>query len=606
MNNSKNIPADALSLVSTTKDPETAAKIKALTREKERAVAEEQYRLAGQIKQAIEIYRQGGEELLRLSRQKQAAVASEDYEGAQVLKDQIDAIRDRLDVEVFRICASAKEAAPARQTGPALASPRGSEVAAELPQLAEMQRPTTQTLSSVAAASAAAPAKPASPDQAASSKAVGESMLPVQWFLLDLHLIFPSTSSSFLFYSLKTAVSADDRPLQVAKQPNLDVSITSAPPTRPATTTIGRTPSEPVQPQEHFTPKKSLPRSPPVAVATVSSFDERPVGQSSNGRAAKNSQAPAASAAAASPSSTADLTVAKLTEAQKAAQSAAITVFGENCVAKLNSKAWQLKDEALCDVLRELKAGFPGQDRSRVCAALGQVFQQAASVRVKKVAARVTELVQALVRQYLPQNKLSAPDCETLFAALLPELIQHCGEVAAPARAEAQQLLLDLAQCPAVPSEYSVAKHCLTPLPTGVVWRLAQGVLEVAQGLVETLGLSDAGAPASGISLADVVAFAGPLLRHAKTEVRTAAVTLLTACYQRAGRRVENLLNLDAHKDGALIKMLQDSFSAAKPLSLPPASKAAPKSPAGKSAAVAGDKGGKTKAVSPTPKAKRR
>jgi Asp-tRNA(Asn)/Glu-tRNA(Gln) amidotransferase A subunit family amidase len=105
------------SLPRTSQDPETAVQVKQLEREKERAIAAEDYRRAAQIKHAIAVHQETGRQLFVLAKEKKEAVAQEDFERAQGLKDEMDELRARVEAELTPAAPDTPRAPPRASVG---------------------------------------------------------------------------------------------------------------------------------------------------------------------------------------------------------------------------------------------------------------------------------------------------------------------------------------------------------------------------------------------------------------------------------------------------------------------------------------------------------
>lgn len=81
-------------------DGPTAAKLRSLADAKSKAVENEDYKTAKQIKQVENELRDLGAELAQLDIAKKQAVRSEDYDRAAMLKDETDALRDEIEDKV--------------------------------------------------------------------------------------------------------------------------------------------------------------------------------------------------------------------------------------------------------------------------------------------------------------------------------------------------------------------------------------------------------------------------------------------------------------------------------------------------------------------------
>ena len=329
----------------------------------------------------------------------------------------------------------------------------------------------------------------------------------------------------------------------------------------------------PARPRSPSTPPPPRAASPPPASAaearlarshaapgapSMADLDEMPVG-GGNGKKAMGGQAQGAPGEPA---------LATLTPAQHNALAAALAAFGDDCVRRLVSKSWQLKDAALTTILKAVASGMPGVSPTTVCGALAQVLRQLDGIKLKKVVARRLELTSAIIRAVLPALS-SASAGGTAAAEVVGEvvtvLLPSCGESVAATRQQAQNMMLTLLTGPAAAAarEAGAVESCLAPQPKAAPPRQALGMLELAGRLVREHGLSDAGAPGAPATLSQVMALASPLLRNAKVDIRNAAMETVAQCYRRAGQKAIQLASIDPATEGALAKALDAACASA-------------------------------------------
>jgi hypothetical protein len=293
---------------------------------------------------------------------------------------------------------------------------------------------------------------------------------------------------------------------------------------------------------------------------SAADLDELPVGGGSGMKLP-----PAAAEQAAAPGQPERAT---LTEAQRTAMGAALEAFGEDCMARLVSKPWQLKDAAIADILKSVADGMRGVAPPTACEALAQVLRQLGGVKLKKIVTRRLELTGAVIRAVLPALSSASAGggaAVHLVAEVVTTLLPYCGEADASSRQQAQGLMLSLLTGPsaATAREAGAVARCLAPQPKAAAPRQTVGMLELATRLVREHGLADAGSPGSPANLAEVMALASPLLRNARAEIRTAALETVAQCHQRAGRKALGLAGVDAATEGALAKALEAACAAA-------------------------------------------
>jgi len=82
-------------------DPKTARLIREVHEAKEKAVEDEEYELAKELKQEENRLKQVGSSLAKLEASKREAVSQEDYDEAAAIKKQIEALRGELEAEIY-------------------------------------------------------------------------------------------------------------------------------------------------------------------------------------------------------------------------------------------------------------------------------------------------------------------------------------------------------------------------------------------------------------------------------------------------------------------------------------------------------------------------
>ncbi len=84
-------------------DPQTASKLRQLADAKMRAIAEEDYLTAKEIKAVEQNLKVAGSKLAQLDMSKAAAVRAEDYDLAKEIKDKADAMREEIEIKVLLV-----------------------------------------------------------------------------------------------------------------------------------------------------------------------------------------------------------------------------------------------------------------------------------------------------------------------------------------------------------------------------------------------------------------------------------------------------------------------------------------------------------------------
>ncbi|EFJ48806.1 hypothetical protein VOLCADRAFT_104552 [Volvox carteri f. nagariensis] len=511
-------------------DTVTAIKIRELARQKDEAVAREDYDTAKALKNSIERLKVVGQKVAQLEARKRAAVEKEDYDTAKAIKADIDKLRaagegaamatgaaagaGKNPDEIFNRVLGHKASAVG-------ISPSGGANGVPALQLPFDEQPVGRPSSGVAR-------RPTSAHDASNADSDGNRG-PTIVEVEDEYAPGPLTHQSSVSAMNNRHQQYDERPAMGRGRytPTEDQMVAAAMQRQalhqPIDTSL---PAPPGWPED-------LPAPEPVAGA-----------------------------------------VAKEAEALE-------DLAGEYVARAFFSKNWQLRDAAVVWLVKEVSSGgFEGKrDAFRT---LVRLVTKGMRDKVANVYLSCLSLLPALVDSGLAAAS-GGREVEAMAEAVLPQLIDKLGDNNARLRDASKESIMLLASI----KEAQLASHTgifVKPVKNQSAWRPVLGILQLLRDLVPLVGISRSG---DGFELGELMDFVGKAYNSPNADVRSEGVRVTKEVFDLVGPAIRKCMPRDIN---AKIKEQVDAVlgggdapAAAPP---PPPPVAAPRAPPPRAAAL--------------------
>ncbi|MEW5298759.1 MAG: hypothetical protein WDW36_001843 [Sanguina aurantia] len=253
------------------------------------------------------------------------------------------------------------------------------------------------------------------------------------------------------------------------------------------------------------------------------------------------------------------------------------------------SKNWQLRDAALMHLAKEAEGGG-FNDKRDAFKILMRMVQRGMKDKVANVFLTSVSVFTSLVDMYAPV--VGPRDVEAASEAALPLIIDKLGDNNARLRDASKDCIMALAGHKDAGLRNHTNIFC-KPIKNQSAWRPVLGILQVLQELVPMVGISKAG---DAFDLHELMDFVGRAYGSANAEVRGQAVRVTKEAHDIVGPAIRKFLPKDINPKikEQVDAVLGGDSSASMPPPPPPAAAAAPSRAAPQRAAAAAPQGGPT------------
>ncbi|XP_038061294.1 centrosomal protein of 104 kDa-like isoform X2 [Patiria miniata] len=220
---------------------------------------------------------------------------------------------------------------------------------------------------------------------------------------------------------------------------------------------------------------------------------------------------------------------------------AAIDVFGQELVAKLFSKNWTFREEALAEIKQKLENEPETTDKDEVRNVLrASIYLSSKGLKDKVFAVFISalSLVRSLYEDWIPKHKPHKADTSHSLEVVIPDLMARIGDTNARLKAANVDFISELAMYKEVRPLHCVPHHFVTPFKGTTQAKMAVMRVEIVEKLLKELGIEKH----SGLSVDNVMAFAKRALEHTAGEVREASVHLIIELYRLKAAAVRSHL----------------------------------------------------------------
>lgn len=230
-------------------------------------------------------------------------------------------------------------------------------------------------------------------------------------------------------------------------------------------------------------------------------------------------------------------------------------IFGPHLTSKVYSKHWNLREEALIEIHRQMATLDPVQAkddaRAYVRAALIAVNK---SVRdnVFSVFTCAINLHRMILSDFVPKHRIMKGDTSYFIERSIPNLLLKTGDVSSRHRDAAKALIIEESGLEEVKSVGGLLNECLRPFKPSTAPRLALSRTEIVDMLYHEHGLSSV-----GLNLDNLMPFLTGALSHTSGDVREKAEKVIVSLYGKCGSAVKNYLPTDDEKTRKILTYKQ-------------------------------------------------
>ncbi|GIL71611.1 hypothetical protein Vretimale_933 [Volvox reticuliferus] len=468
-------------------DTVTAMKIRELAKQKDEAVAREDYDTAKALKNSIDRLKVVGQKIAQLEARKRAAVEKEDYDSAKAIKADIDKLR------------AAGEGA-AMATGPVVgASKNPDEI-------------FSRVLGHKASAVGVSPRG-------------GGGNIPLQLPFDEQPVGRPTSGPA------RRPTSAHDLPNSDSPGPRgptiveVDDDYTSGPLTHQSAASVGNNRHQ----QYDERPAMGRGRYTPTEDQMVAAAMQRQM-----------APPPSDSSLPAPQGWPDDLPMPEPVPGAVAKEAEGLEdLAGEYVARAFFSKNWQLRDAAVAWLTKEVSGGgFEG--KREAFRLLVRMAVRGMKDKVANVYLACLALLPALVDSGLAAAS-GGRDVEGMTEAVLPQLVEKLGDNNARLRDASKESIMLLASI----KDAQLASHTnifLKPVKNQSAWRPVLGILQLLRDLVPLVGISRTG---SGFELGELMDFVGKAYNSPNADVRSEAVRVTKEVYDLVGPAIRKCMPKD-------------------------------------------------------------
>lgn len=242
--------------------------------------------------------------------------------------------------------------------------------------------------------------------------------------------------------------------------------------------------------------------------------------------------------------------------------SSTIDIFGQSLVSKAYSKNWINREDALQTLAQQMVELSKTEDPRTILKASILLIKKGIDDQVSAVFKALQKLLQMILIEFIPQNKIPRVEIVYLLEKIMPNLLHKTGDTAVRTREEAKRFVLEIAQYPVVKATNVVPNECVRPFKTTIAPRLAQSRVELVEQIYKKFGLPTS-SNGPGVTVEDIMNFCNNAgLPHNAEEVRRVTVRIIQSLYDDIRAPVRNYLPLDDEKTrkNTLYRQIFDYF----------------------------------------------
>ncbi|XP_076023200.1 centrosomal protein of 104 kDa [Genypterus blacodes] len=249
-----------------------------------------------------------------------------------------------------------------------------------------------------------------------------------------------------------------------------------------------------------------------------------------------------------------------LTDTAQREASLPIEVYGEGLVARVYSKSWSFREEALLvlyNKLLDVSPTTPKEELRNMIRAAVFLVKKALSDQVFSVFQASLNLLRLLLTKVIPGLRLGRVQVAYCLEQTFRELLARTGDSPSRLRDKATVFIQEIAVLKEVRVLQVIPTELVKPFKPTVPRRLAQSHVELLEKLLAELGTEDC-----GFTLDNVMMFCTAALEHNSPAVKEPTVRIILSMYQQYRSAVLRYLPpSDSNECSFLYKTLFDLFA---------------------------------------------